>query len=221
VSRDGGLTWESRPLEGTALQQCGWSYLRPDDVLVPDPSDDARVWFMGTCGRAGAVLRSDDRGLTWASQFTAEPREQVYLARSVGGVPSDRRYLLGHTRGKLLSPETYGCCSVSRLLRSDDGGVTWTEHGRWTNEGTPEAQNMYANKGKELGAAIFDPSAPDTVYVGLTFEGGGVMVSRDGGDSWTELGRKGIGDVRDLALGIDGAYLFAATDTGVYRLRLH
>ena len=30
-----------------------------------------------------------------------------------------------------------------------------------------------------------------------------------------------IGNVHDPALGLDGAYLFAATDAGGYRLRLH
>ncbi len=80
--------------------------------------------------------------------------------------------------------------------------------------------NPLGTVGKEFGAVTYDLDAPDRVYVGLTFDGGGVKASADGGDTWTDLGQQGMGEVRDLALGIDRAYLYAATDRGVLRLRL-
>ena len=47
------------------------------------------------------------------------------------------------------------------------------------------------------------------------------MASNDGGASWTDLGQEDIGaEIRDLALGIDGANLYAATEGGVFRLNL-
>jgi hypothetical protein len=79
----------------------------------------------------------------------------------------------------------------------------------------------------------YDPQHPDNVFA--VFEryepssvpsqepkaaGFTVRVSHDGGATWTDLGADGLPKVNDLAVGVDGRYLFAATGQGVYRLSL-
>jgi hypothetical protein len=50
--------------------------------------------------------------------------------------------------------------------------------------------------------------------------GGAVAASLDGGATWADLGRQDIGAVSDLAVDVDGGWLFAATDQGLWRWRL-
>jgi hypothetical protein len=48
---------------------------------------------------------------------------------------------------------------------------------------------------------------------------GGVLASLDGGTSWNPLGQD-LAGVNDLILGGDGQTLYAATNQGVWRIRL-
>ena len=94
-------------------------------------------------------------------------------------------------------------------MRSDDDGATWTERLRFPS----------ADRGVGLRALAYDPLTPDRVYVGLSGLEQGARTSADGGVTWSAFGLDGR-DVRALALGIDGLNLYAATDQGVWRLRL-
>jgi photosystem II stability/assembly factor-like uncharacterized protein len=95
---------------------------------------------------------------------------------------------------------------VSReLYKSDDHGVTWTKVA------------TYEAKGESVTGLAYDPSTPDRVYVAVS--NAGIRKSDDGGQSWTDLGLAEQ-KVNDLALGVDGASLYAATDTGVFRMPL-
>ena len=117
------------------------------------------------------------------------------------------------------------------MLRSDDDGASWDEVLAYRGGGTPG----FAPPGEDpkapnvqLGGLAYDPAQPDQVYVGRQvfhgyFEppaGGAVAASRDGGQTWFDLGRQDIGAVRDLALSVEGGLLFAATDQGLWRLHL-
>ena len=96
------------------------------------------------------------------------------------------------------------------VSRSDDNGASWTELLRY---------RAGDSGGVRLSALTYDPAAPDRVYVGLNAVEKGVRTSADGGATWNELGL-GDRDVRALELGIDARNLYAATDQGVWRLRL-
>jgi hypothetical protein len=108
------------------------------------------------------------------------------------------------------------------IWKSDDNGVTWR----------PIASGL-ANYA--INSLAIDPRMPDTIYAGtgegyfreeirrtgLPLRGGGIFVSRDGGQSWSLLPATTSADfhwVNDLELGIgDSAYVYAATRTGVWR----
>ena len=50
----------------------------------------------------------------------------------------------------------------------------------------------------------------------------GVVVKQtdDAGQTWNDIGTGAPGEIHDLVVGLDGRYLFAATESGVWRLPL-
>ena len=44
--------------------------------------------------------------------------------------------------------------------------------------------------------------------------------ARRSGATWSDLGPRDLGEIHDLALGIDGAWVFLATERGLWRLPL-
>jgi len=147
----------------------------------------------GSRGRRnqGVVRRSADQGQTY--------EEVLYRAvkvpqRLVGG----RSATPGRFYAGLSSDE-----SSSAVLKSDDGGVNWTEAGAFG------AVPLYA--------LAYDPAAPDRVWADLYPRG--IKASEDGGQTWTDAGPADW-SINDLALGIDGANLYAATNNGVSKLAL-
>jgi hypothetical protein len=216
-SRDGGATWEQ--LEEHHNSLCGWGV----PILLPHPSDAGRVFRTAACvaGRdVGLPLRhSADQGATWTTVFGDTRFGDVQTAfpvRLVGGRDAaPARFYLAANRDS----RTGG----SSLFRSDDDGGSWTEvlaH----HDGTPRPQPTNA----QIAALAYDPARPDRVYVGVNeFAGQSanrvlatsrVRASADGGATWSDLGQRELGTISDLALGIDGQSLYAASDRGVWRL---
>ena len=108
-------------------------------------------------------------------------------------------------------------------MRTDDDGASWTSILTYRGGGSPGfagPDNDPTAPNVTLGGLAYDPSNPDRVYIGLTGDGSGVLTTPDGGATWCTLGQQPIGPVRDLALGIDGRNLYAATDDGVWRFEL-
>ena len=216
-SRDGGATWEQ--LEEHHNSFCGWGV----PILLPHPSDAGRVFRTAACvaGRdVGLPLRhSADQGATWTTVFGDTRFGNVQTAfpvRLVGGrEAAPTRFYLAANRDS----RTGG----SSLFRSDDDGGSWTEV-LANHDGTTRPQPTNAM----LAALAYDPTQPDRVYVGVNeFAGQSanrvlaasrVRASADGGATWSDLGQRELGTISDLALGIDGQNLYAATDRGVWRL---
>jgi hypothetical protein len=71
-----------------------------------------------------------------------------------------------------------------------------------------------------ISGLAYVPAAPDLVYAALAGGETGVWGSCDGGTTWTAQVEQDIGSINDLVVDAAGAYLFAATDQGVWRLPL-
>lgn len=194
-SRDGGATWDRFLTLTSADFRPGSAMAIP--IFDPHPSNPNILFhsvggFRGS-GNQSVLRRSVNQGAT-AKEVLFEAVH--YPSGLVGGrgAASNRFYVV------LRSEER-----TQYLYRSDDDGETWSRL-----EGFETEPNVSVR-------LSIDPAGPDRVFAALG--GAGIRLSEDGGLSWTDLG---LADqaVHDLALGIDGANLYAATDAGVLRLPL-
>ena len=111
----------------------------------------------------------------------------------------------------------------SLLLGSVDDGVTWTTLLEHNGGGTMQGAKTPSTT---ITGLTYDPAAPQRVFLAQqektgTQPGSGahtVIASSDGGAGWSALGSRPLARVNELVLGIDGQYLFAATEQGVHRI---
>jgi photosystem II stability/assembly factor-like uncharacterized protein len=223
-SRDGGASWQQ--LEEQHFSLCTWEV----PILQPHPTDARRVFRVAECiaGRnfGETLAQSTNAGESWTALFNPHPSAPPLL-----GYP---QFLVG---GQGLEPQRYYLAvnrdrraGGSSVVRSDDDGATWNEVLAYRGGGSPGfAPDVDPNAPNvRLGGLTYEPAQPEHVYIGRQvfpgfFEppaGGAVAFSSDGGASWADLGRQDIGAVSDLALSVDGRWLFAATDQGLWRWRL-
>jgi photosystem II stability/assembly factor-like uncharacterized protein len=196
-SRDGGSSWD------TILDLTPGDF-RPGagvsaTVFAADPSDPNVVFqtvvgFTGH-GNQGVLRRSDNQGQTWKEALYSAVRLPRRLVGGQGAVPG-RFYVA------MSSDEV-----TSAVFRSDDSGITWAE--------TSALGEQVARR--EIRGLTYDPAAPDRVWVAPFY--GSIQASDDGGKTWSGISPSEWA-VNDLALGVDGANLYAATNTGVFRLPL-
>jgi len=221
-SQDAGRTWSESFHAQNSL--CGWG----TELLLPHPSDPRRLIFAGGC-HAGRdffeiVRQSTDQGQTltdWYAvrEITADAATGFPKALIGGQGALPQRWYLALNR----DPRFGG----SVVVRSDDDGASWDTVLDYVGGGTfqqdPSAFSV------TIAGIAYDPDSPDTVYVARnsafagspsTLVTSGVTVSTDAGQSWNDLGTQQMGELADLALGIDGRWLFAASDRGVARLAL-
>jgi len=238
VTQDGGDTWK---------QLGSWPIKEGERYwLVVSPADPNLLYVAFTSGGMGTgevrFLRSRDAGDSWESiltlhswdfrpssvisvtLFEAHPSDPNVMFQSVVGyraydnqgvvrrsddsgttlkqvlfVPGQIPSRLVGGRG--VNPARFYCPLGEDLYLSDDGGIDWTKIG------TPGyVSNL-----------DYDPSEPDVVYVVLGESR--ILRSDDAGETWTDLGLSGH-RIHDIALGVDGKNLYAATDHGVLRLPL-
>lgn len=221
-SHDGGASWdelESSPHHGGCALNV--------NILEPHPTDASRLFRVAGC-YAGSTTRdplrqSFDQGTTWSDLLDPE---LARVRRLVGGqgIAPTRLYVAAAVDERSMARG-----GGSSLYRTDDDGQTWTEILAFSSRA--ERMGPLTEPNVQMAGLAYDPAEPARVYVGLnayvrgadvreTPIGSGVKASLDGGATWTDLGRQDLGLISDLALGIDGRYLYAATDRGVQRLRL-
>ena len=195
-SDDGGLTW-NRTMGIPREQGLGANVVRfcPADTAVAF----AGTKVMGTNG----VYRSDDGGRTWTR--TAFP---VGYAEDIAFLPGSR--------------DTVFVVSGTGLMRTTDGGASWSEVFRRTNcwragfkPGSRETlyvggyNGLYRSFDRGLTwdtsgfrrpcyDLVFDPAAPETMYVAAHTRG--VFKVWNRGDAWDSLGN---GNRYNTAIAVD------------------
>jgi hypothetical protein len=227
-SKDGGATWEQ--LERHQNMTCFWVV----PILLPHPMDEQQLFRAGGClaGRDfyDQLLRSSDQGASWRTAFgvgrpgassrDSQHPEFAYPTILIGnqGVMPARTYLATRRDQRVGDGAS--------LFRSDDDAQTWTEVFASRPATEPDGVQV------RIGGLAYNPSQPDTVYLGLnvstlpetsdppTFLRAGVLVSTDAGQTWQPLGRQDLPRIHQLALGLDGRNLFAASSDGLWRLKL-
>jgi photosystem II stability/assembly factor-like uncharacterized protein len=159
-----------------------------------DPNDPQVMYYGGN-----RLNRSTDNGLTWtpiSPDLTGGPGQDAYpfgTITTVAAAASDARTI-------------YVGTDDGRMWITRDLGATWT---------------LVLSGQAWVTRVAVDPRNSSTVYVTLSGYRSGsyqphVMVSRNGGTSWTDLsGNLPQAPVNDVVLGQFGA-LYVATDQGVF-----
>jgi photosystem II stability/assembly factor-like uncharacterized protein len=175
------------------------SLLQGRDVrcLAADPLN-ADVIYAGTQGEG--VLRSDDRGQTWAPAGMANQ-----IVKSLAASP--------HEPGVVYAGTKPASVFVTR-----DGGASWAEleafrriRGRrwWRSPAEPPDWRAYVQ------AMSISPTDPNVILAGIEF--GAVVRSDDGGKSWSNHRKGAIRDCHGLTFHVtngDWAYQAGASLVG-------
>lgn len=142
------------------------------------------IWL--AAGVTGGIWRSTDAGQNW--QKVTDPLQM----HSITSIAQDTR--AGHENVWYAGTgEHYGIVSASTfdarfsgngMLKSTDGGITWTELAS-TQSNTP--QTFYANHQMDFVWRIVTDHTDPVNDVVLAAVYNGVFRSEDGGDTWTEV----------------------------------
>jgi hypothetical protein len=209
VSRDGGCTWTT----ATAEQPAGPGKIADLWIDALEISPTGEVW-VATAESAGAndVYSSTDNGVTFRSRGLGSPTiwwKSVKVSRT----DAKRVYLTGYqVAGR--RPDGKPASPVAHLMRSSDGGTTWTELELF---GARREPLQFGATPIVLVAAI-DPRHSDRLLLtslGANGKGDRLYRSTDAGYTFAEVlaTRDAIKDVLFLA---DGT-VYVASLTGSFR----
>jgi hypothetical protein len=194
-----------------SIQQPPWTLVGPVNIggrvnaIAINPYNPSTV-FIGAAN--GGVWKTMDAGTTWT------PLTDQLQSVSMGSLaidPNDTNIVFAGT-GEL--PSTEDSYAGYGLLRSTDGGMTWSDVG---------SSNVGA-----YSRVIVNPKHSNIIYAAAGRSGGGVLRSIDGGNSWNwlagglppqgasvcDLALSMNGDVAVLYAGIVGHGVFQSMDGG-------
>ncbi|GAA5015656.1 hypothetical protein GCM10025734_64640 [Kitasatospora paranensis] len=179
------------------LDSVGWNDWNLTGVasLATDPVQTNRVYVAaGNYTNSwdpnnGAILRSTDKGATWAR--TTMPFK---IGGNMPGRGMGERLAVDPNNDKVLY---FGAPEGNGLWRSTDYGVTWAKVAAFPNAGNyqqdPTDTSGYLSSNPGVLWVTFDKSSAaagattQTIYVGVADKDNNVYRSTDGGASWTRL----------------------------------
>lgn len=149
--------------------------------LAADPSDAGPIW----CGTESGVLRSDDRGATWApAGLEGEDVTAVAVSRAEQGVSGGHAYVGTEPSAVWRSADAGGTWQRAEGLLDLPSSPTWsfpprpeTHHVRWI---------------------ACHPVEPGRLYVAI--EAGALVTTPDGGRTWKDRPRVAPYDTHELAI---------------------
>ena len=186
-SEDGGKTWRQGPV--TQLPHAAAR-------VAVSPVNRQRAWV---AAYEAGVYRTDDGGASW-SHIESYPSD---YAHSVLADPAH-------------SDAVYAGSEPAALFRSDDGGRSWSECAGF--RAVPESSNWgfhAPTRDSHVRDLVVSPANAGLLYGGI--EVGGVVRSRDGGNTWQQL--PGLDDdIHCLHLGTNlPQRVYAATASAPFR----
>ncbi|UVS80724.1 cellulose binding domain-containing protein [Actinokineospora sp. UTMC 2448] len=208
------------------LDHVGWADWGWNGVvsLATDPVDPDNVYVAAGMytnswdPNNGAVLRSSDRGATWAAS-----RLPFKLGGNMPGRGMGERLAVDPNDNRVLY---LGAPSGHGLWRSTDSGVTWAEVTAFPNPGDyvadPSDPNGYGSDIQGVVWVTFDPSSATpgartrTIYVGVADKENTVYRSTDAGATWERIADQPTGYIAHKGvLDHENGFLYLATsDTG-------
>jgi photosystem II stability/assembly factor-like uncharacterized protein len=183
-THDRGQTWTNTT---AAIDQYD-----PYSAVVIDPNNPGTVYatigdhFGDPYATGGnGIYKSTDGGDSWVKLGGGLPTDPKTMGRiTLALAPSNSQVLYASIAGT-GQPGSTAHGSLFKMMRSDDGGTTWTDL-------TDDTPNYLWYQGAYATTLIVDPADPFVVYAGgaagVSFnEWPAVIRSTDGGVSWTSL----------------------------------
>jgi photosystem II stability/assembly factor-like uncharacterized protein len=232
-STDGGFNWMLRN-EGIPTQYNAERVT----ALTLDPHDRTRLYagFSGRQSVKN-LFRSTDGAASWEIIDTPDDWKKggvLHVFRAYGSTPVLFAGL-GYWHGVYMKPDgaqTWtqclnssgvqcitghpekpeelfaGCSDGQVLLRSRNGGVTWSR----SVQGI-----LTVKKNTGVRSLAISPSNPAVIFAGVTGPGQGLYKSMDGGEHWTRL--NDIGEISEISIhpGNEGIMYISAIHSGVHR----
>ncbi len=215
-STDGGVSWNLvAPFDGpaAATEDDWWiaglalaeDFATSGVVLLGRGRADAA----SPTGEAGELWRSDDHGASFGLATAT-----VGAVRRLAAAPPDA----AGTRAAFAVMQAWPeAGAVPGVLRSDDGGLSWSDQGSAQDFCLEDEDELSLAPGLErlMGLAVSPRFAQDGVL--LLARGAGLYRSRDGGARWRGVAIRPPSNVRELGLALDadGSVLaFGATNGG-------
>lgn len=171
----------------------------------PD-SNNQYTLYSGTAD--GGVWKSSDAGLDWTPLTDTQFNSLVIGALAVD--PSNNATVYAGTGDAANSSEFFGY----GFYKSTNSGATWTQYNNDAN-----GNDLFT--GRTVSAIAVDPTNSNLVYAALvngqTQAEVGVLVSTNGGQTWTENTGTGTLDgkpVSDLTIDANGNLYAAVVDSG-------
>jgi photosystem II stability/assembly factor-like uncharacterized protein len=190
-STNGGLNWtelESKPNLSTVA------------VLAVDPHNPGVIF----AGGWGGVSKSTDGGASW--QGTEAPAPVV---TKLAFDPNDSGIIYAGTSSLWATPDSPGMRD-SRVLKSTDGGRTWTAPPNF-----PQLGGTFPDGVTDLAV---DPQSPRTVYAATSdWDGiaGALWKSTDGGTSWQNVWPYPFSYLSAVVVNQSAGVIYVASDNGL------
>ncbi len=198
--------------QGLALSQdraCGWHKIAAPEYLgrlpaidlIVDPHDakHAIVLDVTEDQTHHQLMATHDNGQTWTQLGAALPENAEGLTLEIAPSRLTRLYVSAR-----VGPEQ----DQHAVLRSDDGGLTWTtlpfNPTMTDDKGVPLPADQTQVLGTYIGAV--DPTQPDTVWLRVrrSFNPDQIWRSQDGGTTWQLAFQAPKGKLVGFALSPDG-----------------
>jgi hypothetical protein len=187
-------------------------YVGSDDGIYTLPPDGGKPRRVLETGRVMRLRRFECLTGVFAATETGLYRQTADGWRNLG-VPREQVYAVGATSNRLIAGTR-----PAALFSADPAALEWQDltgfqqlpsRPQWR---LPRHENLAQVRDVHIDPA--GPHGPDRVVAAV--EVGGVHVSEDGGETWTER-RSGVDDdVHELHVVASGVYV-AATGDGLYR----
>lgn len=210
VTADGSLfAATSQGLAQSPDRGCNWQKVaspahlgqQPAIDLVIDPAQPSHILVLATAasGVGHQLFRSEDSGKTWQATGPALPHNAYGLTADLAPSQPQRLY---------VSARVGENQDQHAILRSDDGGGSWTELPFAPTMLDADGKPLPADQTQVLGTYIgaVDPVQPDTLWLrvrrGLAPDQ--LWRSQDGGQSWQLAFQAPAGKLAGFALSPDG-----------------
>jgi photosystem II stability/assembly factor-like uncharacterized protein len=185
-------------------------------AVAVDPTDP-NVVYIG--GAQGGIWKSTDAGATWM------PLSDFEASLAIGSIaidPTNPQVIYVGTGEQTFSVGSYYGAGI---LKSTDGGASWTQMGQSTFVG-PFGTQFSPGGGARIGSLAINPANTQIILAGVQINTGladaGVYCSNDGGSTWVQVVSGAVGT--EVLYAPSGTTAWAAlgriagdAENGVYR----